>query len=77
MNVKKDYNEVIKKLDDVIDNLDSIRGLVDRSSYELESNVICGKTCDNGNSKIISENLLEMVNDLEILKSKYEINNIM
>ena len=44
MNVKKDYNEVIKKLDDVIDNLDSIRGLVDRSSYELESNVICGKT---------------------------------
>ena len=77
MNVKKDYNEVIDKFDDIIENLDSIRGLIDRSSYELESNIICGKTCDNGSIKTISDNILDTVNDLEILKSKYEINNIM
>ncbi len=73
MNDKNKYQSIISRLNSVCDKLDSVRSLLERSEYELSSNIINGKTLDNGNIQNINSDIVNLVNDLEILKDKYEL----
>ena len=64
---------MIDKIDNICEELDSIRSLLSRSEYELESNNSCGKTFDKGSIKEINTDIMNIVNDLEILESKFQI----
>lgn len=64
---------MIDKIDNICEELDSIRSLLSRSEYELESNSSCGKTFDKGSIKEINTDIMNIVNDLEILESKFQI----
>lgn len=67
------YQSIINKLDSICDRLDSTRSLLNRCEYELSSNIINGKSADNGAIKNINSNILDLVNDIELLKNKYEL----
>jgi len=73
MNEKEQKQNIVEKIDNMCEELDSIRSLLNRSEYELQSNTFCGKTFDRGAIKDISDDVLNIVNDLEILESKLEI----
>ncbi len=64
---------MIDKIDNICEELDSIRSLLSRSEYELESNNSCGKSFDKGSIKEINTDIMNIVNDLEILESKFQI----
>lgn len=73
MNEKENKQNIVNKIDEMCEELDSIRSLLNRSDYELQSNKFCGKTFDRGSIKNISDDVMNIVNDLEILQSKLEI----
>ena len=70
MNDKSKKQSIISRLDSICDKLDSTRLILKRCEYELSSNVVNGKTLDNGAIQSINSNILDLVNEL---KNKYEI----
>ena len=73
MTDKEQKQLIIDKIDNICEELDSIRSLLSRSEYELESNNLCGKSFDKGSIKEINTDIMDIVNDLEILESKFQI----
>lgn len=73
MNDKEQKQNIVDKIDSICEELDSIRSLLNRSDYELQSNKFCGKTFDRGSIKEINTDIMNIVNDLEIYQSKLEI----
>ncbi len=70
MSEKDKMQNIVNKIDDICEELDSIRSLLSRSEYELQSNSMCGKACDKGTIKDINTEVMNIANDLEILGSK-------
>ena len=73
MNDKQQKRDIVSKIDNICEELDSIRSLLSRSEYELQSNVFCRKTFDKGAIKNINNEVMNIVNDLELLESKLQI----
>ena len=73
MTDKEKKQAIVEKIDNICEELDSIRSLLSRSEYELESNNSCGKSFDKGSIKEINTDIMDIVNDLEILGSKFQI----
>ncbi len=78
MNEKEKKQNIVNKIDSICEELDSIRSLLSRSEYELQSNSMCGKTCDKGVIRDVNIEIMNIANDLEILGSKInmEISNL-
>ena len=73
MTDKERLNSIIQKLDNLCEKIDSVRSILNRSEYELSSNKICGKSCDNDSIKSINSELLNIANNLELEKNRCEI----
>ncbi len=73
MNDNEKKQNIVNKIEDICEELDSVRSLLSRSEYELQSNSFCGKTFDKGSIKEINTDIMNIVNDLEILGSKIQI----
>ena len=70
MNEKEKKQNIVNKIDSICEELDSIRSLLSRSEYELQSNNMCGKSCDKGVIRDVNTEIMNIANDLEILGSK-------
>ncbi len=73
MDDKMQKQYIANKIDNVCEEMDSIRSLLSRSAHELESNILCGKTLGSETVHDINNDIVDIVNDLEILESKLQI----